>query len=217
MSRVTLITIFALLATSPSLAEERPAEAAPPTEEAKAKAVRGSTSYREGLKNVHERVEAAYDLGALAGAAHWEHIHDYYSSVARTKGCEQGMPYAQGPVEACHQTSGPRPKIVGAEYQAGKAEIDQQAKDTLYPDLVKVVLQGLYDYGYVQGMKHGLRKHNDDLALAQTYYRACMARATGPKGEAACSKGSKAWADELVAQLKRQVEAHGLPAGKKPE
>ena len=180
------------------------------------KEVRGSGSYQAGLRNVRNLMEAAYDIGALKGAAHWEDIHSYFTSLARAKGCARGKKYAEGPVEVCHKVTGKEPPITGPDYEAGLKKVTAMANATLYPDTVRRVLKSLYDYGYVQGMKHGVRVHNDDIRLAQTYYRSCMSRVSKPEGEASCASGSKGWSEALVARLRKRIEAHGLPAGKAP-
>ena len=169
------------------------------------------------MENVEKYITAAFDLGAIAGATHWEDIHDYYIQLARAKGCQKGKPYATGPVKACHRVSDTEPKVVAKDYEEGRKKTLALADETLYPHLVKRVLIVLYDYGYVQGMKHGLRVHNDDIRLAQTYYRSCMARANDAKGEGPCAKSSNAWADALLKRLQKRVEAHGLPARSRPQ
>ncbi|MGB5701253.1 MAG: hypothetical protein WBM48_00425 [Polyangiales bacterium] len=201
----------------PSIAAAEAGSKAPATEDEWVKALRGSGSYREGLDAVRELVERAYDLGGIAGASHWEDVHEYYSGVARAKGCQRGKPFADGPVKACHQVTGSEPGVVGPDYKDGMAKTVSLAEETLYPSLVKRVLVVLYDYGYVQGMKYGLRFHNDDIRLAQTYYRSCMARANDAKGEAPCAESSKKWADKLLARMRQQIEAHGLPARSGPK
>lgn len=178
--------------------------------------VRGSGSYREGMAKVDELISAAYDLGAIAGASHWEDIHEYYISLARAKGCQEGTPFATGPVKACHRVSGPEPKVVAKDYANGKRRTLALTEGMIYADLVKRVLLVLYDYGYVQGLKHGLRVHNDEMRLTQTYYRSCMARANDAKGESSCAKSSKSWSNALLTRLRDSVEAHGLPARSKP-
>jgi hypothetical protein len=208
--------IYVILCTSlllPSLAgaEEPPTDQAQ-TPEQWLKALRGSGSYREGLADVRKYVEAAFDLGAIAGASRWEDVHEYYIGLARAKGCQKGKPYSAGPVRACHRVSGPEPKMLGEEYAEGKAKTRALAKDTAYPARVEGVIVVLYDYGYVQGLKHGLRAHNDNIRWAQTYYRSCMERANDARGEEPCAESSKAWADQLLARLKKRIEAHGLPA-----
>ena len=180
------------------------------------KAVRGSGSYQAGMRNVREYIDKAYDIGALKGAAHWEDIHVYFISLARAKGCQRGKAYAEGPVKACHKVTEKEPSVTGPDYRAGLTQVTEVADDTHYPGRVRIVLTSLYDYGYVQGMKHGLRVHNDDIRLAQTYYKSCMARATSNKGEKACATGSKEWSEAQVARLKKRIEAHGLPAGAMP-
>ena len=211
MARSFLLALCLVL-WLPSLAAAEEAREAPQTEEEWLKELRGSGSYREGLDKVRELVERAYDLGGIAGASHWEGVHQYYTGVARAKGCERGKPLADGPVEVCHQLAGPEPKMVGRNYKEGMADTVALAEQTAYPALVRRVLVVLYDYGYVQGMKYGLRSHNDDIRLAQTYYRACMAHASDARGEPTCANSSKKWANELLARLKKQIEAHGLPA-----
>jgi hypothetical protein len=178
-------------------------------------ALRHSGSYQEGVKRVREKLELSYDMGAVNGASHWETIHDYYVGLARAKGCKKGTPYADGPVKACHKVSKSEPKLLGAPYKKGRDEIVALSLDSLYPDLVRKVLFVIYDYGYVQGMKHVLRKNNDDLRWAQSFYRSCVARANDAAHEPVCASASKAWSDGLLKRLRREIEAHGLPAGKK--
>jgi len=95
-------------------------------------------------------------------------------------------------------------------------ELRKGALESMYPDLVRKVLFVIYDYGYVQGMKHGVRSHNDQLRWAQTYYKSCVERANDAEHEPACAEASKIWADALLEKLGKQIEAHGLPVGKKP-
>ncbi len=216
MHRCLALTLGLIVGPLTMASADQPRSEPIQSEEAWLRAVRGSGSYRHGMDNVEKFITAAYDLGAIAGATHWEDIHDYYIQLARAKGCQKGKAHASGPVKACHKVSGTEPKVVAKDYQKGKAKTLALAKDTLYPDLVERVLVVLYDYGYVQGMKHGLRVHNDDIRLAQTYYRACMARANDAEGEGPCAKNSKAWADALLARLVERIEAHGLPARSKP-
>ena len=209
-----LALCFFFLVPSPADGEEQPERAQ--SKEQWLKDLRGSGTYRDGLDNVRRFVERGYDLGAIAGASHWEDMNEYYTGVARAKGCQRGQPFADGPVKACHRVEGPEPKLMGQDYKEGMAEAVELANDTLYPDLVKRVLVVLYDYGYVQGVKHGIRADNDDIRLAQSYYRSCMAQANSGKGEAACAEGSKTWASKLLERIHQRVEAHGLPAGSKP-
>jgi len=70
---------------------------------------------------------------------------------------------------------------------------------------------------YQEGMKHGLRKHNDDLRWAQSFYKSCVTRANDAEHEPVCSESSKAWSEGLLKKLRKQVESHGLPVGKKPK
>jgi len=110
--------------------------------------LRNSGSKKKGMQEVREKIESVYDLGAVAGASQWDAIHDYYIEVARTKGCQKGTPYADGPVKACHKR---------------------------------------------------------------------IERANDAEHEPVCAKASKTWADALLRKLRKQIEAHGLPVGKRPE
>jgi LmbE family N-acetylglucosaminyl deacetylase len=67
-------------------------------------------------------------------------------------------------------------------------ELRNSALESMYPDLVRKVLFVIYDYGYVHA-----------------------------EHEPACAAASKIWADALLEKLGKQIEAHGLPVGKKPE
>ncbi len=180
------------------------------------KALRGSDTYREGLGDVSRLVDQAYDLGAIAGASHWEDMSEYYAGRARAKGCEQGMPFAEGPSKACHRVDGPAPKLLDRDHEEGMVKAVALAKETSYPERVEPVLVLLYDYGYVQGLKHGIRVHNESMRLVQTYFRACMARANSGKGETACAEGSKAWTGKLLERIEQRVGTHGLSARSKP-
>jgi hypothetical protein len=216
MLRALSFSMFvSMLLPSTVGAEERSNQ--PQTQEQWLKALRGSGSYRQGLMDVRRLVEKAYDLGAIAGASHWEDMHEYYDGRARAKGCETGMPFAEGPTKACHRVTGPEPELVGRDYNEGIVEAVALAKGTSHPALIDGVLRLLYDYGYVQGLKHGIRVHNDDLRLGQSYYRACMSRANDSKGEPACAEGSKAWAAETLERLWKRIEGHGLPKGPRPQ
>jgi hypothetical protein len=169
------------------------------------------------MKQVREKIDFAYDLGAVKGASHWETIHGYYIELARAKGCKKGAPYADGPIKTCHEVSKAQPKLLGASYKKGRTKIVALSLESLDPELVRKVLFVIHDYGYVQGMKHGLRKHNDDLRWKQSFYESCIARANDAEHEPACAKASKSWSEALLKRLRAQVEAHGLPVGKKPE
>ena len=192
----------------PSQADDRD------TDEDWAKAVRGSGSYQEGLRKVRNLIDQAYDIGALKGAAYYDEIHEYLLVLARAKGCQRGMPYAEGPVKACSKVSGKEPPVTGPGYRDGMGEVSALADQTLYPDLVRRLLKSLYDYGYVQGMKHGVRAYNDDIRIAQAYYRSCMVRANNEKGERACAEGSKTWSAALVDRWRKRIDAHGLPGAR---
>lgn len=177
--------------------------------------LRHSGSYQDGMQKVREKLELSYDMGAVNGALHWETIHEYYIDLAKAKGCKKGTPYADGPVKACRKASGPEPKLLGAPYKKGASEVAALSLESLYPELVKKVLMVIYDYGYVQGMKHVLRKNNDDLRWGQAFFKSCVARANDSEHEPVCADASKAWSDGLLKRLRKQIEAHGLPAGKK--
>ena len=194
-------------------AEERPEQ--PQSEEQWLAALRGSDTYREGLGNVDRFVDEAYDLGAIAGASHWEDMNEYYTGLARAKGCEKGKPFADGPVKACHRVEGTAPKLVGRDHEEGMAKAVALAKETSYPDRIEPVVVLLYDYGYFQGLKHGIRVHNMSMRLTQTYFRACMERANSGKGETSCAEGSKAWTAKLLERVRQRVETHGLPSRRK--
>ena len=197
------------LLPSPVSAEE------PADDEQWLASLRHSGSYQKGLSKVREKIEFAYDLGAVKGASEWETVHGYYLGLARTKGCKKGAPFADGPVKACHKVSKAEPKVPGSLYKNGKGELASISLESLYAELVRKVLFVIYDYGYVQGMKHGLRQHNDDLEWAQTYYKSCVARANDAEHEPVCAKASKAWSEALLNSLGKQIEAHGLPAREK--
>jgi hypothetical protein len=205
-----------LCVLSPSAAGAEEPQEQPQTEEQWLKALRGSDTYREGRDNVSRFVDQAYDLGAIAGASHWDDMNEYYAGLARAKGCETGKPFADGPVKACHRVEGPEPKLVGRDHAEGMAKAVALAEETSYPDRIEPVLVLLYDYGYVQGLKHGIRVNNESIRLRQTYFRACMARANGGKGEPACAEGAKTWTTKLLDRVHQRVETHALPARSKP-
>jgi hypothetical protein len=179
--------------------------------------LRHSGSYKKGLEQVREKIEFAYDVGAIRGASQWDAIHGYFIELARAKGCKKGAPFADGPVKECHVVSRAEPKLLGPSYKKGREEIIALSRESLYAALVRKVLFVIYDYGYVQGAKHSLRKYNDDLLWARTYYKSCVARANDAEHEPACADASKAWSEALLNRLGKQVESHGLPVGKKPE
>ncbi len=196
------------LFSSPARAEEERGEE---TQERWLAELRGSGTYHSGITAVRKYVDSAYDDGAIAGASHWEDIHEYYVGLARKKGCEKGITFADGPVQACHEVSGPPPKLVGTTYEKAKKATLKRADQSTYPERVRSVLEILFEYGYVQGLKHGLRKHNDEIRLPQTYYRSCMSRANSAEGEPVCAKSSKIWADAMLEKLVKRMESHGLP------
>lgn len=205
--------IFLLLCCAPLLPSPVSAEEArEASNEQWLAMLRGSGTYHDGITRVRRYVDAAYDDGAIAGASHWEDIHEYYIGLARKKGCEKGVPFAEGPVKACHQVSGPSPKLVGTTYEKAKKAALKRADASVYPERVRAVLEILFEYGYVQGLKHGLRAHNDAIRLPQAYYRSCMSRANSAEGEPVCAKSSKLWSEALLEKLEKRMEAHGLPA-----
>lgn len=179
--------------------------------------LRHSVSYEQGMKQVHEKIDFAYDQGAINGALHWETIHGYYLELGRAKGCKTGAPFADGPIRACHPVSEAKPKLLSTSYNKGREQIVTMSMESLYPALVRKVLFVIYDYGYVQGMKHGLRKYNDDHLWTQAYYKACVVQANDAVHEPACADASEAWSKRLLAKLHKQVESHGLPVGKKSD
>ena len=206
MSRITCALLLSLVAILPTLASAEDG-----ADNARwAQSVRGSGTYQKGLAEVRGLVEDAYDNGALRGASHWEAVHEYYLDLARLKGCERGKPHAKGPVKECIQITTREPKLVGSDYREGMAEVDKVAEKTAYPDVVRRILVVLYDFGYLQGLKHGVRVHNEDIRLAQTYSRSCMERANDSSGERACATASKQWADGLLKSIRKRIEAHSL-------
>lgn len=211
MSRIACTLSLCLVAALPSSARAE----GEPDSATWVRSVRGSGTYQKGLASVRGLVEEAYDKGALRGASHWENVHEYYQELARMKGCERGKPHAEGPIKECHRVTGPEPELVGSDYRDGMAEVEKVAEKTAYPDVVRRILVVLYDYGYLQGLKHGVRVHNEDIRLAQTYYRSCMKRANDSGGERACATGSKEWSDSLLAGIKKRIEAHGLGSKQK--
>jgi hypothetical protein len=206
---VILVLTYAAFLSSPAGAEQ--GESAQ-TEERWLAELRGSGTYHKGITSVREYVDAAYDEGAIAGASHWEDIHEYYIGLARMKGCQKGQPFTEGPIHACHQVSGPAPRLTGSTYAKAKKLALKRADKSSYPERVRPVLEILFEYGYVQGLKHGLRVHNEEIRFRQSYYRSCMTRGNSARAEPVCAKSSKAWADALLQKLEKQMEAHGLPA-----
>lgn len=213
--------LFALLAAfvlAPTLATaEAPKAEAPLTEEQRLVKLRNSGTYKQGLERANSKIEHAYDLAAVKGSAHWEAIHSYYLELAKATGCKTGKPHATGPVKACHKPSVDEPQLLGDGYKSGRREITAYSKESLYSELVGRVLFVVYDYGYVQGMKHGIRLHNDELRWAQTFYKSCMARVNDAQHEPTCARASTKWSEGLLEKLRAQIESHGLPAGKKPK
>jgi hypothetical protein len=210
-----LALCLTLRSTSIAAAEDVPER---PTAEAQwLRSLRGSGSYRDGLRSVRTLVEQAYDLGAIAGASHWEDVHEYYTSVARAKGCERGNTFTDELMQACHRETGPEPKLVGRDYNEGLVKAATLADEVSHRSLVKRMLAVLYDYGYVQGLKHGLRTHSEGIRLVQIYFRSCMERANDAKAEGSCAEGAKSWVGKLLERLRRHIDAHGLSARSEPK
>lgn len=179
--------------------------------------LRNSASYKKGLEEMREKVDFAYDLGAIAGAKHWETVHSYYSELARANGCKAATQLADGPTEACHPPSGPEPTLRSAQYESGREQVIALSRETSRPTRAQDVLVNIYDYGYVQGMKHGLRQHHDDLEWKQAYYKACVTRTASAQAEPVCSSESKRWSTALLDRLSKQIESFGASASKKTE
>lgn len=179
--------------------------------------LRHSGTYQTGLKLVREKIEFAYDVGARTGASRWGTIHGHYVELARAKGCAQGAPYAEGPVKACHEVSTSEPQLLGASFKKGQQDVVSQALESLHPERVKSVLLVIYDYGYVQGLKHGVRKNNDGLVWTQMFYGSCVEQTNDAAHEPICADASKAWSESILKRLRAQIEGHGLPVGKKPK
>lgn len=181
--------------------------------------LRKSGTYQRGLSYARELFDLAYDKGAVRGATHWKSIHEHYLGLAQAIGCKKGIPFADGPARACRKLESNEPSLLGAGYEAGKREVEQQSTQSIYPDLVRNVLLVVYDYGYVQGMRHGLRRHNADIVWGQTYYKSCLERANDAEHEPVCASASKGWSKALLERMRRELESHGLPAraGGKPK
>ena len=211
MSRIFPALVLSVTMTLPSLASAD----GEPGDQSWVKAVRGSGTYQKGLANVRGLVEDAYDKGALRGASHWEVVQEYYLELARMKGCERGKPHAEGPVKECRRVIQPEPELIGIDYREGMAEVEEAAEKTAHPEVVERIVVVLYDYGYLQGLKHGVRVHNEEIRLAQAYYRSCMERANDSGGESACAQGSKEWSDAVLTRIKKRIEAHGRAAAQK--
>jgi len=179
-------------------------------------ALRHSRSYQDGLKQVRESLERVYDMGAVRGAAWWETKHGYFLQLASAKGCAKGLPYSEGPVKACDQVPGPEPKLLGPPYEQGRKEIATLSEQSPYPELTRKIEIVIFDYGYVQGMKHGLRKNNDNLRWTQAYYKACVERANDAKHEPACASASKAWSKALLSKMLATIDAFWQDVTKDP-
>ncbi len=169
------------------------------------------------MANVSRLIEAAYDEGAIAGASHWDDLREYYLSLAREKGCQQGLPYSEGPTKTCHRAEGEKPAMTGRVYDERLAKVAKLADETSHPSAVRRVLVVLFDYGYVQGLKHGVRSRQDAIRWKQAFYRSCMTRANDAKGETPCANGSKEWTDRTLGEIENRIEMHGLPAERSPK
>ena len=179
--------------------------------------LRNSASYKKGLEEMRQRVDLAYDLGAIAGAKHWETVHSYYFELARANGCKTAVQLADGPTEACHRPSGPEPTLRSDRYKSGREQVIAISREASHPTRAQDVLVSIYDYGYVQGMKHGMRQHHDDLEWKQAYYKACVTRTADAQAEPVCSTESKRWSTALLDRLSKQIESFGASTSKKTE
>lgn len=214
MSRISLtLACLACLTLARSVAaEETPAE--PKSEEQWLLNLRNSSSYKKGMETMHADVDLAYDHGAVAGAKHWETVHGYYLDLAVANGCKDGMQFAEGPVRSCEKVPRAKPTLRGPDYQRGQAVVTGLARDTLRPARVQSVLLSIFDYGYVQGLRHGIRAHNDDLEWKEAYYKACITRANDAEAEPMCAEKSKTWSAAVLVKIKKQVQSFGLEEGK---
>jgi hypothetical protein len=210
MSRIMLMAAclasssFALSATA-----NEPAPKQPKTEEQWLVELRNSASYKKGLEAMHGNVDFAYDQGAVRGAKHWETVHRYYLDLATANGCKDGMRLAEGPVRSCQNVPSLAPALGGAPYEEGKKEVMNLAREALRPARAQSVLLSIFDYGYIQGMRHGLRVHNDDLEWKQAYYQACVTRANDAAAEPTCSEKAKAWSAAVLERIKKQLDHFG--------
>jgi hypothetical protein len=213
MHRLFALALFLLSLPAVASAESPPPEAQSDANDLTM--LRKSGTYQGGLAHAREFFDMAYDLGAVRGLTRWKVVHAYYLELADAKGCKKGMPFAKGPVEACRKVKGSEPKLLGKGYKEGKREVIEHSKQTLYPDLVEKVLLVVYDYGYVKGMKHGLRRYNDDILWGQRYYKSCLQRANDAEHEPVCASASKEWSDGLLERLRGELGSHGLPVERK--
>jgi hypothetical protein len=198
--------LLCLWLLSPSVGRAEEAELAA-SEESELAALRHSRSYQEGITQVRDSLERAYDLGAVRGAAWWQTKHDYFLELATAKGCAKGSPYSEGPVKVCNPVSEPAPKLLGPPYEQGRKEIASLSRETPYPELTRKIEIVIFDYGYVQGMKHGLRKNNDNLRWTQAYYKACVQRVGDPKHEPECASASTTWSKNLLDEMYSTIDA----------
>lgn len=210
-----LLTLALCLSLLPAVASAESPPPEPQSEAADLAMLRKSGTYLDGLAHAREFFDMAYDVGAVRGAARWKVVHGYYLELARTNGCKKGLPFAKGPVKACHKTKGREPELLEKGYKEGKREVVEHSKQTLYPDLVEKVLLIVYDYGYVKGMKHGLRRYNDDILWGRTYYKSCLQRVNDGEHEPICASASKEWSVALLTRLRGELASHGLPVGRK--
>ncbi len=181
----------------------------PVTQEQWLAELRNSVTYREGLEEVRGKVEAAYDFGAIQGVLHWQQVHEHYLELARAQGCKTALPFVEGPLQACVKVRGPEPRHRGNEYREGHEKIETLASKAKWKVPVESVLLSIYDYGYVKGMKHGLRVNNDNLEWKQAYYEACITRANQAKAEPICSRESIVWSKAMLDKLQKQIEGFG--------
>jgi hypothetical protein len=210
MSRI-ICTLACLACFTPALwaaADEAPSQ--PNSEEQWLLDLRNSASYKKGMETMHADVDLAYDRGAIRGAKHWEMVHRYYLDLAVANGCKDSMQFAEGPLRSCEKVPRTKPTLRGPDYQEGQKEVAALAHDTRRPAGVHSVLLSIFDYGYVQGLRHGLRAHNDDLEWKEAYYKACITRANEAEAEPMCAERSKIWSAAVLAKIKKQIESFGL-------
>ncbi|KPK16007.1 MAG: hypothetical protein AMJ62_07420 [Myxococcales bacterium SG8_38] len=209
MSRIVFAVscVVSLFVAPFATAEEEKQQ--PKTEEQWLVELRNSATYKKGAELIRQRIDFAYDAGAVRGAKHWETAHAYYVDLAGANGCKKGMELADDPVKSCRKVSGPEPALRGDRYEKGRAEISALSAEALRPARAQSVLINIYDYGYVQGLEHGLRARNESMEWTQRYYASCITRANKADAEPVCSRESKAWSAAAFEKLRAQIESFG--------
>lgn len=210
MSRIiVLVALAAVSLLSLRAAANEGAPAKPKTEEQWLAELRNSASYKKGLEAMHADVDLAYDRGAIRGAKHWETIHRYYLDLGAARGCKDSLQFVQGPIRTCEKVAATAPALRGTPYEEGQKEITDFVKEAGRPVRARSVLLSIFDYGYVQGLRHGLRFHNDDLEWKEAYYKACITRANEAEAEPLCAERAKIWSASVLENLKKQIDAFG--------